>query len=70
MRIMKFVSLEPMQSRGGNPLANQQILSDDNGSMFVSYGTKICYKTDKKFNIQGSFYIPCNNSGVTKYGFV
>ena len=53
MRLMKFVSLEPMQSRGGNPLANQQILSDDNGSMFVSYGTKICYKTEKRFNIQG-----------------
>ena len=47
MYISKFVSVRPMTSRGGNELANQQIMSDPAGETFVSYGTKIAYRSHK-----------------------
>lgn len=46
---MQFLSVEPMTSRGGNPLANQQIMSSNLGQMFVSYGTNICYKSKQTY---------------------
>lgn len=49
MKIMQFLSVEPMTSRGGNPLANQQIMSSNLGQMFVSYGTNICYKSTHRY---------------------
>jgi hypothetical protein len=50
MYISKFVSVRPMTSRGGSELANQQILSDPAGETFVSYGTKIAYRSHKRYN--------------------
>ena len=49
MYISKFVSVRPMTSRGGNELANQQIMSDPAGETFVSYGTKIAYRSHKRY---------------------
>lgn len=49
MYISKFVSVRPMTSRGGNELANQQIMSDPAGETFVSYGTKIAYRSHKHY---------------------
>ena len=54
MRLSKFVSVKPMYSRGGNPCANQQIMSDPHGETFVSYGTKIAYRSHEKFGEVGS----------------
>ena len=45
MSISKFVSVRPMLSRGGNPTPNQLIMSDPYGETFVSYGTKIAFRS-------------------------
>tara|TARA_B100000900_G_scaffold322240_1_gene281602 strand:+ start:1989 stop:2300 length:312 start_codon:yes stop_codon:yes gene_type:complete len=45
MRLSQFVNVKPMNTRGGNPSPNQCIMSDPHGETFVSYGTKICYRS-------------------------
>ena len=45
IRMTPFIGLRPMTSRGGNDLANQQIMFDVTGETFVSYGSKIAYKS-------------------------
>ena len=49
MRLTQFVNVEPMTTRGGNASANQLIMSDPHGETFVSYGTKICYRSFDKY---------------------
>lgn len=51
MKLSQFVSVKPMYSRGGNPCANQQIMSDPHGETFVSYGTKIAYRSHEKYGV-------------------
>lgn len=60
MRLTQFVGLKPMTSRGGNPLANQQILSEPDGETFVSYGTKIAFRSFKRFNGKHDIYLDEN----------
>ena len=53
MKLSQFVSVRPMTSRGGNDLANQLIMSDPHGETFVSYGSKIAYRSHKQFGKRG-----------------
>ena len=48
MRITSFIGVEQMTSRSGNTVPNQTILSDMTGKTFVSYGSKIVYKSKTK----------------------
>ena len=54
MRISQFVSVRPMESRGGNPTPNQCIMSDPDGETFVSYGTKIAYRSHNRYGEEGN----------------
>ena len=45
MKITSFIGVENMTSRSGNIVPNQVILSDMTGKTFVSYGSKIVYKS-------------------------
>jgi|SRR6056300_827418 hypothetical protein len=51
MKLSQFVSVRPMTSRGGNDLANQQIMSDPHGETFVSYGSKIAYRSHDMYGV-------------------
>lgn len=50
MKLTKFVEVQTMTTNGGNPTGNQVILSEPDGDMFVSYGTKICWKSKSMYN--------------------
>jgi hypothetical protein len=52
MRLTQFVNVEPMTTRGGNPSANQLIMSDPHGETFVSYGSKICYRSFDRYGVE------------------
>ena len=52
MRLTQFVNVEPMTTRGGNPSANQLIMSDPHGETFVSYGSKICYRSYDRYGAE------------------
>lgn len=53
-RLSKFVSVRPMESRGGNPTPNQLVMSDPAGETFVSYGTKIVFRSHHKYGEPGN----------------
>ena len=48
MTISKFIGVETMTSRSGNPIPNQVILTESIGRTFVSYGSKIVFMSKTK----------------------
>jgi len=50
MYLTKQIQVRTMNSRSGNPIPNQIIITEDAWDVFVSYGSKIAFRSHERYN--------------------